>query len=120
MKLVGLHRVGSLCTRLGQPKRAFILLAMACSLNSTKGEGLPDLDRRLHQSTTQSEERQRGVAHLRELAPDVQVEFDSTSGSPKWIASKSGFLSQANGVGNAISPNAHRGIDREDRHKPVK
>src|SRR4051812_13127328 len=84
---------------------------------------LPNFDKRTSRSNfdvRKSQDRQKALAHLIELVPEVKVDFETVVGSPKWISSPEGFLSGPNGAGKGISPDAQRGIKPGDVHKPVK
>src|ERR1051325_215727 len=68
-------------------------------------ERLPDLD--VRQTTSPSSPASEIVPaaklaaaeRLRGNRPDLRVDFDAVSGSPKWVGSHSGFLTGPNGQG---------------------
>jgi hypothetical protein len=100
-----------------------LLSAKAAEAPAHAHGSLPNLDKRVYHAPDdllRSEQRSKGLAHLSELAPGARVDFDPVGGSPKWVATANGFLSGANAIGKAISPNAHRRIEATDRHKAVK
>src|SRR6266513_3636171 len=85
--------------------------------------GLPNFDKRPRANNIVAPavgDQRKGLAHLVELAREAVVSFDAIAGSPRWISASDSFLSGPNGVGKGISPNAHRGIDAADIHKPIK
>lgn len=103
-------------------RRLPALLALLLFLVQTSGGGQhnPNLDKRQPNTGNPELEPQKAATHLAELLPGATIQFDPIVGSPKWISSRDGFLSGRNGVGKAITPQAHRGIHPADPHSAIK
>src|SRR5260221_1917657 len=109
-----------------------LILALACLTLRLQAAGaeqlahehksLPNLDKRvrLEPEPSRVNDRQRGLAHLQELDPDVRVDFEPLLGTPKWIGSPQSFLSGPNGLGLTIPPESHRGLVPADEHPAIK
>src|SRR5262245_2981688 len=65
-------------------------------------------------------EQRQAASKLREQAPQAQIDFDEITGSPKRIASATGFLTGPNGVGRAVSEETARAFPLDDVHRPTK
>ena len=57
------------------------------------GEPLPNLDAREHHAEPHTPEHVAALAALKDKVPELVVDYDTITGSPKWIASPVAFLS---------------------------
>src|SRR6266850_1015346 len=101
-------------------------LLLSSGLSCCAAQGAPHLDLsslNLDKRTGQTDAagpRKQGLAHLLELAPETDVDFDPFVGTPKWIYNRHGFLSGPDATGKAISLKARQGIAPDDVHKAIK
>ncbi|MBI5387028.1 MAG: M36 family metallopeptidase [Verrucomicrobia bacterium] len=99
---------------------------------SAAPQALPDFDRRLEHDqstvpkttpkTVSPATRVRAEEVLRERLPTVQVDRHPIHGSPKWVASRQGFLTGPNGQGRAMAGAAapKRALPADDPDRVVK
>src|SRR6185503_6286305 len=84
---------------------------------------LEDFDKRtaaLSRQATASPDRELALNQLRARRQRVRVEFDPVTGSPKNIEAGSEFLTDSNGVGGSITPNAAQAFAPNDRDRTTK
>src|SRR5205809_4370559 len=64
---------------------------------------LEDFDKRARIADKQLPESKReGLQHLKELAPNAQVDWDPVLGTPHWVRAERGFLTDKGGSGKAV------------------
>lgn len=88
-------------------------------------EQLPNFDKRVPQARDGkphelAPERGRAADKLRGRVPNVRVELDEVTGSPRFIASPGGFLSGPRGQGRGISREQAQRIPAGDPHRAIK
>jgi Zn-dependent metalloprotease len=54
------------------------------------------------------------------MLPESAVDFDRTTGTPKFVRARDGFLSGPNGTGRGVSAQAGRAFAAKDPHPAVK
>ncbi len=82
---------------------------------------LPDFDKRTEAGIVAPKpERNAARAHLRARLPDHKLDWDDTTGGPRWIISANGFLSGPKGEGKGISAETARGLPPGVPHRAVK
>lgn len=108
----------------------FIMVGVVCTawlsgsawaFKKPGGDRLPNFDQR--QAAPAAAEaapagKQVAAAGLRAGRPDVRVDFDPVSGSPKWLASSCGFLTGPAGQG--LAADALAGLPARDPHRTIK
>jgi hypothetical protein len=85
--------------------------------------GLPDFDKRAAAGggvAAPRPERNAARAHLRARLPDHKIDWDETTGAPKWIISPQGFLSGPKGEGRGVSMETARGLPADVPHRALK
>ena len=94
----------------------------ARSLHAGQLDALPDFDvrRPLPETPQRSEELKNGRRRLTERIPDLSVDLEPITGSPKSIRAAGNFLTGPAGLGKAVTLAGHRGVPQTDRYKPVK
>ena len=66
------------------------------------------------------EERLHAAADLRRRMPEAKADFDEITGSPKHVATPSGYLTGPRGEGGAVTPEVARAVAADDPYRPVK
>lgn len=81
---------------------------------------LTNLDKRVSRDRIAARPAQQAArAALKQRTPEAEVDFDASLGSPKWVHSRGGFLTEANGEGGAVSRETAKRFDK-DPDKGVK
>lgn len=100
-----------------------VLSSRAHGFQQPGREPLPDFDlRQTQQLSGQKPSSERALAEtaLRLWVPDVKVDFDPLSGSPRSIASTTGFLTGPSGEGKGISPATLAKVRPDDPQRAIK
>ncbi len=84
---------------------------------------LPNLDRRREAASPGPRldaNQAAAAAQLKARVPGLQIDLDDLLGTPKRIASRSGFLSGPKGQGKGVSPKNAQAFPEDDPHRAVK
>ena len=114
------------CSPLLQPGPLFFLIIAlspfeAPAFQSPAYALLADFDRRQEKAAPAAmADKFAKAAELRNRVPGLKVDFDPVRGSPKYIASTTGFLSGPAAQGRGISPLSLRALPANDPHRAIK
>src|SRR4051812_25635231 len=82
---------------------------------------LEDFDKRARAAEAQvPADKQEGLRHLKELAPNSKVDWDPVLGTPHWIRAQAGFLTGKAGSGKGISKAVDDQIPINDPDRTLK
>ena len=100
---------------------AFGLVSNAVALVEPSRPALTNIESRQKEITWPAPaEKRHAAAKLSERIPQVQIEFEEITGSPKRISTTRGLLTGPNGIGRAVSEDSIRGFGINDPHRVTK
>src|ERR1041385_8969862 len=98
-------------------------LSAALAFQAQKDPGLPNFDSRqggADRAARQDPAHRTAAAQLRARLPEVQVDLDDITGSPKRVTARRGFVTGPKGEGGGVSTNAAREFAPAYPHRATK